>query len=571
MGDLGPPQHGIIPPPTVREAMGFGGFRSAVLVAGAKGLERRIEWVRIMETPDTVRHVRPGDLLCTTAFPIKDDRQAQIALVSRLADAGGAGLIIKPERYLRELPAEMAEEADRVSMPLFTLTSAVPWADLMAPLLERIINAEHWRLKRSLEIHHRFTELVLDGKGVDEICGTLADLLESAVSVEDASFHLLAHSGGSGDPHRKETIAHHGTPPRVLFDPKVQAILREAERRRGPIKVPPLPHVGMSRERIIAPIFTSNQALGFISVIGAPPEYEELAFMAVEQAALVLALALSKEREVAEVEARVRGEFLEDLIQGSFGEDSAAARRARHLGYPMAGLHVLVITDIDDFRGFNLERQITEDSIQAVKRDYFRRVAGTVRAVYPRSLLAARSDSVYALVPAEPVNGRARLQALGRQIQEAIRTWSPGFTVSVGYSGPVEAPAGVAGAHREVRAVLENLARFSRKEQVLAVADVGLTGLLAGIADDRLSEFAERHLGSLVEHDKAKGGALLPTLRAFLEQGEQQAAARHLSIHPNTLRYRLDRIREISGLELEDPETRLNLAVALRVQSLVGL
>jgi purine catabolism regulator len=41
-------------------------------------------------------------------------------------------------------------------------------------------------------------------------------------------------------------------------------------------------------------------------------------------------------------------------------------------------------------------------------------------------------------------------------------------------------------------------------------------------------------------------------------------------VHPNTLRYRLDRIREISGVDLEDPETRLNLAVALRVQALLG-
>ena len=47
--------------------------------------------------------------------------------------------------------------------------------------------------------------------------------------------------------------------------------------------------------------------------------------------------------------------------------------------------------------------------------------------------------------------------------------------------------------------------------------------------------------------------------------------AKRLRIHPNTLRYRLDRVREVSGAELEDPETRLNLAVALRVQALLGL
>ena len=230
---------------------------SAKLVAGAGGLDRQVEWVRLMETPEI--QPRAGDLMFTSGFPIKDDPDAQIRLVGRIAEGGGAGLVVRPLPYLRKLPPEMVSEADRLKVPLFTVSSDVQFVDLMTPLLERIINAEHWRLKRSIEIHKRFSELVLDGKGVNEICRTLADLLESAVVVEDASFHLLAHAGGSADPHRKETILRQGTPHRVLFDPQIQRMLREVEANRGPLKVPAFPHVGMSRERLIAPIFAANQ------------------------------------------------------------------------------------------------------------------------------------------------------------------------------------------------------------------------------------------------------------------------------------------------------------------------
>src|SRR5260370_24812022 len=167
------------PKPTVREAMRMGEFAAARLLAGENGLDRPIEWVRIMETPEI--QPRPGDLLLTTGFPIKDDRAAQIRLVSRIAESGGAGLVIKPHPYLRKLAPEMLTEADRLSVPLFTIGSGVQLVDIMAPLLERIINAEHWRLRQSFEIHRRFTELVLDGKGVNEICRTLADLLASAL------------------------------------------------------------------------------------------------------------------------------------------------------------------------------------------------------------------------------------------------------------------------------------------------------------------------------------------------------------------------------------------------------
>ncbi len=118
---------------------------------------------------------------------------------------------------------------------------------------------------------------------------------------------------------------------------------------------------------------------------------------------------------------------------------------------------------------------------------------------------------------------------------------------------------------------MDSLARFKRWGQVVSVPELGLTGLLAAVTDERLVDYSRRHLGPLMEHDRARKGSLVSTLRAYLETGEQQQAATRLRVHPNTLRYRLDRIREISGVDLEDPETRLNLAVALRVQALLGM
>jgi purine catabolism regulator len=561
----------VPPAPTVREAMTIGPLADARLMAGRAGIDRRVAWVRVMETPESVNLVRTGDLFLTAAFAIKDDPRAQSQLVGKLAAAGGAGLVVKPEPYLRGLD-DMAAEADRHSLPLFTVAPEVSWADLMAPLLERIINAEHARLKLSMDIHHRFTELVLDGKGVDEICRTLADLLDSAVSVEDASFHLLAHAGGSGgDAHRRETIARHGTPQRVLFDPGIQRVLRQVETRRGPMKVPAFPHLGMARERIIAPITAANQVLGYISVLEHPPHNEELAFMAVEQAAIIMALALTKERELAELESRVRGEFLEDLIQGTYGDANAAQRRARQLGYPLTGRHVLLVADIDDFTGFLRSRQLTEVAIQGVKREYLRRISGLVKADHPRALIEGRSDMIVSLLPLGPDGSWARVRPLADRIRESVAEWRPGFTVSVVHSAPVAAPDGIEAAFKEVRAVHDALARFQRWDQVVAVPELGLTGLLASVQDDRLLDFARRHLGPLADHDRARGSQLLPTLRAYLETGEQQSAARRLGIHPNTLRYRLERIREIGGMDLEDPEARLNLAVALRVHGLLGL
>src|SRR5947209_19427381 len=90
-----PPGAGAkIPPPTIREAMNFGGFAAAQLIGGRQGLDRAIEWVRVMETPDSARRLRAGELLLTTGFPIKDDEDAQQRLVDTVVASGGPGLVV---------------------------------------------------------------------------------------------------------------------------------------------------------------------------------------------------------------------------------------------------------------------------------------------------------------------------------------------------------------------------------------------------------------------------------------------------------------------------------------------
>ena len=101
-----------VPPPTVREAMTFGGFAQAQLIAGHNGLDRVIEWVRVMETPETAHRLRHNELLLTTGFPIKDDPVAQADLVQTVLASGGTGRVVKLGRYLTDVPEQMVQQAD---------------------------------------------------------------------------------------------------------------------------------------------------------------------------------------------------------------------------------------------------------------------------------------------------------------------------------------------------------------------------------------------------------------------------------------------------------------------------
>src|SRR3979411_1871978 len=233
---------------TVREAMALGGLRRGEVLAGASGLDRTITWGKVLESPETISWLAGGCRLLPVAFAIKDDEAAQKDLMRNLAAVGSAGLVIKPERYLPHIPEDMLGQADEFKIPLIRIPPDVSYLEIMNPILERIINAQNSQLRRSIEIHTQFTPLALDGPGLEAIVKTLGELVESSVTLEDVSFHLLASHvvPGVTDKHRQQTLAQKATPLKVQQATAVKVALQEVVRGRAPRKVGPFPELGLT-------------------------------------------------------------------------------------------------------------------------------------------------------------------------------------------------------------------------------------------------------------------------------------------------------------------------------------
>ncbi len=96
--------------------------------------------------------------------------------------------------------------------------------------------------------------------------------------------------------------------------------------------------------------------------------------------------------------------------------------------------------------------------------------------------------------------------------------------------------------------------------------DLGVIRILAEAKElSGIDRFVERWLGALADYDRVHASSLVSTLSQYLDVGGNYAATAHvLSTHRNTVKYRLQRIREISGFDLADPDTRFNLQLATR-------
>jgi hypothetical protein len=171
------------------------------------------------------------------------------------------------------------------------------------------------------------------------------------------------------------------------------------------------------------------------------------------------------------------------------------------------------------------------------------------------TLSSELGDAICVVVP-NPATLEREARALADRLRVAIAL------------GPV---VGVADASTSLR--WAQLARELAGEGVgLVVAEERLTDLVMLLAADALAAIRERALSPLASESSKSRARLEETLMAWLRhRGSQRAIANELEIHPQTVRYRLRRLRELFGSAVDDPERRFELELALRAPSARGV
>jgi purine catabolism regulator len=316
----------------------------ARVVAGEGGLERPIRWAHIVDLPDVSPWVREGDLLLTTAFALKDNPEAQAALIPILAGKGLCGMIVALGTYFYDIPQEMITLANKLDFPIVTLPWEIPFVEVTQAIHEYILHQQFDHIGKSLHIHEVLSRLVLEGKSLDDIVESLANLLNRSVTIEDPSLRVLAHaSPGPIDELRRRSISEGRTPPEFVAYLEEQGIFERLKDDPRPQRVPSIPELGMTLERTIAPIVVGPNLYGYVWIIATEGPLTELDFLAIEQAATVAALAFTRQQAIFEAEQRVKSGLLDDLLDLDTHQDLHALRQTLQKLGLQRGYQVLVL------------------------------------------------------------------------------------------------------------------------------------------------------------------------------------------------------------------------------------
>ena len=492
--------------------------------------------------------------------------------VQRVASAGSPAIVWRREG---EAPAEAIGRAAELGVGLFVLAPDVPLR-----LLIEIFSQNDGLLLLS----HRAGRTLLEGAGgettIEELAGRISEMLGRSVVVEDPVGRLIASSGNAEEDQLRAALEEQGL--RASKSASVDETRRERRDRYarlpdGYLSVPVERWRVAHGELFWTPIGAGAPA-GYlwIDLEGGTLRPEDVVLL--YWARRVLEAELGKERIRLETELAARGDFVDDLVSGHYGTVELLLQRARYLGADLAEGALVMVVDIDDFARYLARRRPKEPAIQELKRRLADAVRLQTRQLFSNFLLGPRSDNVILFLGCAEGEGPEELpektQLLAKGIQRYVKGLLPDLTVSVGIGDYKTDPAQLPDAYSEAGVALEIGHRIYGPSSVSTFGKTGTYKLLFRVLQENpeeLESFYGETLEPVVHYDSRYGTELVQTLITYLgNDASTVRTAGDLFAHRHTIRYRLDRVGELTGLDVDKSEDRERLTLGIKAMQLLG-
>jgi DNA-binding PucR family transcriptional regulator len=504
------------------------------IAAAPKGLDVDVLGVAIHDPVD--RFVDAGDIVLGVG--IDPSSPAAVDVVRALAGGGAVAIVVKGDA------ASLLDVARDTGIAVLAVPREMAWSQL------------HTLLRSA-----RLAEGPGDGGApmgdLFALANAIASMVGGPATIEDMHSTVLAYSSldEAIDEPRRQTILGRRVPDEWVRRLQDDGVFRRLYTASEPIRIDYADVIEGYANRLAIAVRAGDELLGSIWVAESGRPLGRDAEAALREAAPLAALHLLRSRAADDLERRRRGDLLRATLDGRAAPETLSASMG--LSPSMSVTVVAIELALDDPGAAGVSAAERAVSLVTLHCEAYRREA-----------VAVASGNTVHVVLAEPASrDRASLVRfvtdLASRTAEALRV---PLRTAIGSS--VTGAAGLLESRREAQAVLRAMQAGAPAPDVATIDDVRSRVVLLALQDlvSRDLALREGKVAVLADHDAARQTEYVTTLRAYLEHfGDVPTAAAAVHVHPNTFRYRLRRLVEVSDIDLDDPVERLVAQLQLSV------
>lgn len=513
-------------------------FADLRVLSGRSGLKRGVRTITILDNLDFWQYIRGGELILTTGFLWKDNPLDLCEVIQGLNDKNAAALCLKVGRFIDVLPAKVHEISDRLSFPILSYPMDYAFIDILNPALTMIMKTQAMDLKHSYHIHRKLTNLVADGGGAQNIVEALHEITDLDVCFIDVHFKKRYYSGISEE---------------FLFN------------------INSLPLEQILLFYIFEKVQIADTIYGFLILdsLRESSKTHVITQNALIHGSTVLKLEIQRKESTLYRERRRRDEFVFDLLYNRIANEDEIAERAALINWDSyGGVFTLVLrlypihTDI--------ENNVADEDTLFKYRDqvllYSKKYIEHFSTNYCYTTL---SRSIIFLIRSSRQNYAGGTDKLRKLLLDLVRVISSrdNLMVKIGVGGFYE---NLKEVHKSYSEAEKSLSFFNsdHSSTVLFWDELGFFKFFHSLDSQEFKSYFDSFLGKVVAYDDLHHAGLIETLYCLIDHNwVYRETARALSLHYNTVKYRVNIIESILGININDPEIRLNLAFCLKIFS----
>jgi PucR family transcriptional regulator, purine catabolism regulatory protein len=500
------------------------------------------------------RNLKTGHLVLVS-FAVHPSIDELTNLLNRAVDAHCAALVLHSDQDIF-FPASWIQKAEDWGMPILHLPSDVSPEELVSPLVDELIRGEHALLNRITSVQERMVEQILAGRGGQGIVDLLFTFLGTPILLVDHSGTIL---GQAGTWRRLPATD-------ILLNPDQQSSTHSFPAGRSGRWYDPediIEVTASGQERLFArPILDGKNVLGWFILCSAPDVTDYSTRLALDQAAIAAALEIGRQTAIRQVEWRLQNDLLEDLFK-SGKATGPLEDRAQRMGWDLRHKRSVMLVSWD-------EVEITAQSRRQLETFVHRFIC----AWRPESLVLPRESEIlilpYLPEASDPTAAMETLQGLAQDLLKVWPHYLETISIVIAIGGVQPSSKEIVNSYREAQRALAMRRRLGLRYPVVTFQDVRIFSLLERHLDDEEAiALFQRTIGPLIEYDAKHQTEWVRTAEVYFDCNYRlQQTADQLLIHPSSLKYRLQRIRDLLGRDPFFDKDHLDYYLATKIARL---
>lgn len=524
------------------------------VVAGDGLLSRNVSWFTIIYPGDGTslpKVTQPNEIILVAPAENDKKRSSELELIRWAADQKAVAVVMSESAS----PTAIAE-ANAYGLPVLMLPGGAHIRQVEKAVVSLLVDRKGQIERRGTQIYRQLTEISSRNEGIGELVGAMARLTGKSIVIQDKRLRLIHSTVQPG-------LVAHWDEIEIMVRKLNNLPVDLQDRHRvseiaNPVILQSLSTPSLSR--LVSPIITKDIGRGYLSIIGQENDFDDIDSLVAEHGAAACALEMAKAKAISDTEKRLRGTFLDRLLIGDVSQQEAV-RQGERFEHDMTQTHLAIVL-----------------TWQGEKTPSMRRLETLVNGVVAQQKVPAliwqreREQEVLVFHATDPEHPVDQSMKLAEIFSNEVQRQYPATSVAIGLGQASKDISNWRNSYRDAVQALDLAIRL-QTDTPLYIGDLGVYQLILSLTDrEKLVEFKEQTLGKLEEYDMRQHADLIKTLEAFFVcHGNLSQTAEMLIVHRNTLLYRMNRINQIANIDLNRPETRLALHLALTIRRLMML